>query len=207
MTGEEWKAIQNRDRKWDGRIWFAVRNGATYCRPSCGKKARTADRIIVFHDRAEAEEAGLRPCRFCHPDRSDWRNAREDLTDKAKTYMKEHVHEKFSLEEMAADLHVDGNYLLRTFHAQTGHTTLWYHQNLRCREACELLCEPEKTVGEISTAVGFSTPALFSRVFRKIMGVPPSVWRETVISRRLTEELSVPPEGTATDTPGVSAPE
>ena len=178
MTDAELKAIMEKDRHQDGKIWFALRSGKTYCRPSCGKKPPTEKRILVFHSPQEAELAGFRPCRFCRPSQSSWKNAAADLSEKAKTYMQVHIEEKFSLSAMAEALQVDKSYLLRTFHAQTGSTPLQYFQKQQCLKACDLLSDPEKSMAEVAALAGFSTQALFSRVFHNVMGITPSAWRE-----------------------------
>ena len=186
MTEEEWRAISSYDRGYDEKLVFVLRNGTTYCRPSCHQKQRKPERMLVFPSASAAQEAGFVPCRFCRPDQKEWKGAKADLTEQARKYLEAHYHEKFSLKVLSDTLHVDGSYLLRTFRAQTGHTLLWYHQHLRCREAKYLLSEPEKSVAEIGAAVGFSTSALFSRVFKQMEGVTPSAYREKTIGDRFT---------------------
>ena len=86
--------------------------------------------------------------------------------------------EKFSLQTMADALHTDGSYLLRIFHEETGHTLLWFHREIRIREACEMLENTDASVAEIASMLGFSTPALFSRVFAQMRGVSPRAYRK-----------------------------
>ena len=181
ITQEQWTAIARKERKADGTFWYALRRGRTYCRPSCPTKSPSVDRVVVFASCEEAEKAGYRPCRVCRPDQMTWQGARKNLAEKVRFYIEDHVHEKFSLQDMAQMLQVDGSYLLRTFHHETGHTPLWYHREMRCREACMLLSHEEYTVAEISAMVGFSTPALFSRVFTQMRGMSPSEYRKQIM--------------------------
>jgi Transcriptional regulator containing an amidase domain and an AraC-type DNA-binding HTH domain len=53
------------------------------------------------------------------------------LSEAAQAYMEEHSAEKFSLDEMAKALFVNGSYLLRTFRQHTGMTPLCYHHRNR----------------------------------------------------------------------------
>ena len=177
MTREQWEAIEGKDRRADGHFWYAVRGGKTFCKPSCPKKLPRADRVLVFSSCEAALQAGFLPCRLCRPDRAGWKGAKADLAERAMDYLENHMHEKFSLQAMAEALHTEGSYLLRTFHDATGHTPLWFHREIRIREACDLLETTDEPVAGIASATGFSTPALFSRVFAQMRGMPPSEYR------------------------------
>ncbi|HBN51095.1 helix-turn-helix domain-containing protein, partial [Thalassospira sp.] len=49
---------------------------------------------------------------------------------------------------------------------------------MRVREACRLLAGTSLMVGEIGFWCGFTDNAHFSRDFRRLVGMPPSVYRE-----------------------------
>lgn len=100
------------------------------------------------------------------------------LARQAGYFIREHSEQKFSLNEIAGALYVNGNYLARVFKRETGHTLLWYHNSIRCERAKQLLSDTDLSVSEVSEAVGFVSPAHFSHVFRKITGFAPSSWRE-----------------------------
>ena len=99
------------------------------------------------------------------------------LSEAAKAYMEAHSEEKFSLEEMAKALYVNGSYLLRTFRRHTGITPLSYHHQLRCAKAKTLLAETGLTVSQVGEAVGFVSSSHFSHIFRKTEGCTPSEYR------------------------------
>lgn len=48
----------------------------------------------------------------------------------------------------------------------------------RCRRAQELLTEHDLSVKEAGYAVGFSSPASFSRTFKKVFAIPPKEARK-----------------------------
>jgi AraC-like DNA-binding protein len=52
--------------------------------------------------------------------------------------------------------------------------------NFRIEKACSLMQNPELTIGDISRSVGYNDQMLFSRVFKKIKGIPPSRYREKI---------------------------
>ena len=61
------------------------------------------------------------------------------LARQAGYFIREHSEQKFSLEEIAGALFVNGNYLSRVFKRETGCTLLWYHNAVRCEKAKRLL--------------------------------------------------------------------
>ncbi len=99
------------------------------------------------------------------------------LSEAAKAYMEEHSAEKFSLDEMAKALFVNGSYLLRSFRQQTGMTPLSYHHMIRCQKAKELLLTTQLSISQVGETVGFVSSAHFSHIFRKTEGCTPSEYR------------------------------
>jgi len=64
-----WAALCARDRAFDGRFVYSVKTTGVYCRPSCAAR-QPLPRNVRFHATAEdAERAGFRACRRCHPRR------------------------------------------------------------------------------------------------------------------------------------------
>ncbi len=65
-----WQAVQDRDRRYNGRFWFSVRSTGVYCLPSCAARPPLR-RNVAFHVSPEAAEAaGFRACKRCKP--RDW---------------------------------------------------------------------------------------------------------------------------------------
>lgn len=65
-----WEAVKSRNVKADGLFVYAVRSTGVYSRPTC--KARLAHRFntAFFKTSIEAQSAGYRPCKRCHPENS-----------------------------------------------------------------------------------------------------------------------------------------
>ena len=100
------------------------------------------------------------------------------LSEAAQAYIEEHSAEKFSLDEMAKSLFVNGSYLLRAFKRDTGMTLLCYHHRVRCAKAKKLLTETGMSVSGIGESVGFVSSSHFSHIFRKMEGCTPSEYRK-----------------------------
>ena len=127
-------------------------------------------------------EGGMKPASSFHAAYTGNR-----LVSAAENYLALHSAEKFSLQEIANALYINGSYLLRVYKAHTGHTLLWYHSHLRCEKAKGLLTESDLSISEIGEKVGFVSSAHFSHVFKKMTGVTPSAYRLIQINESLKE--------------------
>jgi transcriptional regulator GlxA family with amidase domain len=65
----------------------------------------------------------------------------------------------------------------RRFAKATGHAPLAYVQRVRVEEAKRRLERTSEPVDRISYAVGYEDPASFRRLFKRITGVSPGVYR------------------------------
>jgi transcriptional regulator GlxA family with amidase domain len=68
-------------------------------------------------------------------------------------------------------------HFIRTFRATFGETPNRYLQRRRVERAMFLLRSTDRSVTDICMDVGFSSLGTFSRVFRDIVGEPPSEYR------------------------------
>jgi AraC family transcriptional regulator of adaptative response/methylated-DNA-[protein]-cysteine methyltransferase len=64
---ECWAALEKRDAGAAGRFFYGVRTTGVYCRPGCTSRMPLRKNTIFFETLAEAEAAGLRPCKRCRP--------------------------------------------------------------------------------------------------------------------------------------------
>ena len=58
--------------------------------------------------------------------------------------------------------------------ANVGKSPIDYLTNYRVSEACSLLKNTNLSIAEIAVSVGFFDQFYFSRVFKKVKGMPPS---------------------------------
>ena len=79
-----------------------------------------------------------------------------------------------SVQEIAAECHLDPAYLCRLFQRFDHVTPYQYLLCLKMSHAAALLQIPGATVKEVADALGFSDVFHFSRVFKKINGLPPA---------------------------------
>jgi AraC-like DNA-binding protein len=78
---------------------------------------------------------------------------------------------------LARIAHVSEAHFIRTFRATFGETPNRYLQRRRVERAMFLLRSTDHSVTDVCMAVGFSSLGTFSRVFRDVVGEPPSAYR------------------------------
>ena len=78
---------------------------------------------------------------------------------------------------LARIAHVSEAHFIRTFRATFGETPHRYLQRRRVERAMWLLRSTDRSVTDICMDVGFTSLGTFSRVFREIVGEPPSAYR------------------------------
>lgn len=79
-----------------------------------------------------------------------------------------------SVDDIAKAVGVSRSHLYRVFMANVGQSPIDYLTDYRISEACSLLKSSNLSIAEIAISVGFFDQFYFSRVFKKIKGVPPS---------------------------------
>jgi AraC family transcriptional regulator of adaptative response/methylated-DNA-[protein]-cysteine methyltransferase len=67
----QWKAIEQRDSRADGKFVYAVRSTGIYCRPSCPSRRPSRDKVVIFPLPEAAERRGFRACKRCLPKRAE----------------------------------------------------------------------------------------------------------------------------------------
>jgi len=79
-----------------------------------------------------------------------------------------------SLGDMARVCHVDNAYLCRLFARYGKESPREYLTHLKISRAAELLLDSDLPVKQVAQQLGFSDPFHFSKVFKRLKGVPPA---------------------------------
>ncbi|WP_438349357.1 AraC family transcriptional regulator [Paenibacillus sp. FA6] len=88
-------------------------------------------------------------------------------------FLHNHYSEDISLENHADNLGLDRKHLSSIFKKALDVPPRQYLLHYRMNKACELLSSGKFTVGEVARSVGYQDPLLFSRMFKKVIGIPP----------------------------------
>jgi len=97
----------------------------------------------------------------------------------AINYIKNHISEKMSIDEIADYLHISKYYFLRQFKAVSGDTVVNYIHYLRCERAKLLLRSGNYTVKEVGELCGFENASYFASVFKKFTEYTPGEFKNS----------------------------
>lgn len=106
------------------------------------------------------------------------RDASESYVERAVAEIAGRYVTALSAEEVAAGLGISGGHLSRIFKQKTGLTFAEYLARYRMKRAAELLRDPAVRVGEVADLVGYRDQRHFSVLFRRLVGVTPTQFRE-----------------------------
>lgn len=93
-------------------------------------------------------------------------------------YIEENYTRKIKLEELAALTALNPDYYTKVFKKLCGLTPCDLIQHIRISRAVELLLNTGFMISDISGMVGFDDANYFARIFKKIMGVSPTTYRD-----------------------------
>ena len=93
-------------------------------------------------------------------------------------YVRHHLSESISVDEMAEELFLSRPYLSAKFKQETGQTLTDYILNEKTEEAKRLLRWSDKTASAIAAYLGFSSHGHFCKVFKKYAGLTPQEYRD-----------------------------
>ena len=97
---------------------------------------------------------------------------------KARVFIADHQTEELSLGQVASAVNMSAFYFCKTFKKATGMTFTDYLARVRIEKVKNLLLNPHKRVSEAAYEAGFQSLSQFNRVFRRIAGESPTVYRE-----------------------------
>lgn len=93
-------------------------------------------------------------------------------------YVQRHLSESISTEALAQSLFMGRSYLSAKFHRETGVKLNDFILQQKTEEAKRLLRYTDRSAAAIGEYLAFSSPAYFTKVFKKIVGLTPIEYRE-----------------------------
>lgn len=89
-------------------------------------------------------------------------------------YIKSHISEKLTLDEIANEAGLSKYYFLREFKKMTGETPIAFINKTRCEYAKKLLITGRYTIKEVCERTGFDDMSYFAKNFKTYTGLTPS---------------------------------
>ncbi|MFP5306070.1 MAG: bifunctional DNA-binding transcriptional regulator/O6-methylguanine-DNA methyltransferase Ada [Gammaproteobacteria bacterium] len=171
-----WDAVRARDARADGRFYYGVLSTGVYCRPSCPARLPLRSNVRFYVTPAQAEAAGLRPCKRCRP-----LELRADARVAARMqalcrYIEAHAQQPLDLQTLSARAHLSPFHLQRQFKAAIGVTPRQYLEACRLRTLRAGLRDGHAVTRAIHDAGFGSTSRVYERVATRL-GMTPKQYR------------------------------
>lgn len=195
-----YRAVQSRDRRFDGMFYLGVRTTGIYCRPSC--PARTPHRRnVTFHrTAAAAQAAGYRACKRCAPDATpgspEW-DLTADVAGRAMRLVADGAVDREGVTGLARRLGYSERQLNRVLTAQLGAGPLALARARRAQQARLLVESTGWPLDEVAYAAGFGSVRQFNDTMQEVYAVPPSAFRTGRHGFRAAEQGVTEQEGRA----------
>ena len=175
-TEEQWQAIMNSDKSYDGKFYLAVKTTKIFCRPSCTCRKPKRENVLICTNPVDAQVAGFRPCKRCRPDLVFYEPEKETALQ-----VKQLLDILFCDEQRIAkdvkNMGLSQNYFIKVFGKYYGKTPKQYVTSLKVSRAVELLNSTDMNVNEIAFACGFESMSSFYKAFKSLNSDAPSALR------------------------------
>lgn len=172
---DRWAAVVRRDPSADGAFYYSVRTTGVYCRPNCAARRAHRENVCFHTTRAEAEQAGFRPCKRCRPNEPGLAEQRAAMVVKACRLL-EAAEATPNLDALAEAAGVSRFHFHRLFKAATGVTPKAYAAAHRARRVRDELSRSGTVTNAIYDA-GFNSDGRFYATSAEMLGMTPTSFR------------------------------
>ena len=97
--------------------------------------------------------------------------------DRVVAFMHENIDRKLTLEELATVSHHSIPHFSMSFKKKTSRSPIDYFNYLKVQKACQMLDFTDLHINEIAEKLSYVDPFYFSRLFKKVMGIAPRLYR------------------------------
>jgi AraC family transcriptional regulator of adaptative response / DNA-3-methyladenine glycosylase II len=175
-----YRAIQARDRRFDGRLFVGVRTTGIYCRPICPARTPKRVNVLFYSTAAAAQEAGFRPCLRCRPEMSPdliARTGASNIVSRALRLMENGVLDGGKIEALATRVGISERQLRRLFANEVGASPKAVSQTYRVHLAKQLIHDTQMPMVDVALASGFGSVRRFNETFKQLYDRPPASLR------------------------------
>lgn len=122
-------------------------------------------------------EETAKPDRFS-AEREDWDN---QLVNDMIHYLQEHIYQELSVSDLCRRFCYSKTQLSKVFKEATGSTIMDYYTRLKIKEAKDMIREGNLNFSQIAVQLSFDNPQYFSRTFKRIAGMTPKEYKNSVL--------------------------
>ena len=176
-TAQFWRAVVERDARFDGAFVYANPATGTFCRPSCtAHPLPDGDEVTFFAFSEIAETAHFRACPHCRPEGVRPLDPQVALVQKACRYIDTHIDVSPTLSDIGAHVALSPYHLQRVFKRVTGITPRQYTDACRLRLLKARLRDCESVTAALYDAGYSSSSRLYERAHSQL-GMTPATYR------------------------------
>jgi AraC family transcriptional regulator, regulatory protein of adaptative response / methylated-DNA-[protein]-cysteine methyltransferase len=176
---QRWKAVCDKDRRFDGAFVTGVHTTGIYCRPSCPARLPMRKNVKFYANSAEAEVAGLRACKRCSP---NTQSAEEACVLAAIAAIRSQG--AMTLDELSDLTGYSPTHFQRLFKRTVGLSPASFARALREERVRDAL-ETGASVTEALYEAGYSAPSRFYADTKGRLGMQASDWANGGEGRRV----------------------
>ena len=105
---------------------------------------------------------------------------------RAVAYIESNINRSFRVADLAGIVQLSVSHFSRAFRKSFGQPPLVYVKVQRMRHAQVIMLNSREPLSQVALACGMSDQAHFTRVFRRVVGITPSVWRRQFQSQPMS---------------------
>jgi AraC family transcriptional regulator of adaptative response/methylated-DNA-[protein]-cysteine methyltransferase len=175
-TDRFWEALTEKDRNFDGIIFFGVRTTGIFCRPSCSSRRPKRENVSFFVTALEAQRAGFRACLRCKPLEAKLIEPSAEIISKALRLLRDRGIEVASVDDLAAELKVSTGHLQKSFRSLLGISPKETMDMMRLENFKETVRETDVTTSLYEIGFG-SSRSLYEKAGERL-GMTPAVYKK-----------------------------
>jgi AraC family transcriptional regulator of adaptative response/methylated-DNA-[protein]-cysteine methyltransferase len=180
-----WEQLARRDPQ--AAFFYGVATTGVFCRAGCSSRLPRRENVRFFATVQEAQAAGFRPCKRCHPD-----TAQNGPMDRVRTYIEANLDRAVPLEELGRIAGMSPFTVQRRFKQAMGATPLAYQRALRTAALRQQLKEGASVTDAIYNA-GFGSS---SRAYEDAaLGMTPARFAQGGRGERIAWSAALSPFG------------
>jgi AraC family transcriptional regulator, regulatory protein of adaptative response / DNA-3-methyladenine glycosylase II len=175
-----YQALKERDSRFDGRFFTAVKTTGIYCRPICPARTPLARNVVFYRHAATAEANGFRPCLRCRPDSlpgSPAWSGTSAVVCRSLRLIEKGFLDQNGVDGLAGHVGLGSRQLRRLFVREIGTSPQRVAQTRRAHFARKLLEETQLSITEIAFASGYASLRRFNSAIKEHYNLAPQQLR------------------------------
>ncbi|QQS42674.1 MAG: bifunctional DNA-binding transcriptional regulator/O6-methylguanine-DNA methyltransferase Ada [Acidobacteriota bacterium] len=169
-----WKAVAERDERFNGAFFYGVGSTGIYCKPSCSARTPKRENVRFFFDTGAAEQAGFRACKRCRP-ASERPDAATEAVIRACGVLEESS--DISLADLAGSVDMSPAHFQKVFKEIIGVSPRKYGESVRIGKFKEGIKKGNEVIDAMYDAGYGSSSRLYENVSEKL-GMTPATYKK-----------------------------